>query len=158
MGIGEFIRARQAQGMADEAILSLVRREFPQAKTTLNSIRWYRWKDRSGVKPNGNRLPTAPPMPTPAIANTDPGQRGGIALTIFKKAGIEALDSFKRADAIATELRSYLDQAEVQYHIRERHVLGANSGLIQELVLAKALALGFESEKTGLSRVVTSRA
>jgi hypothetical protein len=44
MKIGEFIRARQSEGLSDRNILSLVHREFPGAKTSLNSIRWYRWK------------------------------------------------------------------------------------------------------------------
>jgi hypothetical protein len=73
-----------------------------------------------------------------------------VKLAVLKKKGAENLEAFKRADAIATELRQFLEQAETQLLIRERHVLGASSALIQELVLKKATALGFEDEKRGL--------
>jgi hypothetical protein len=42
MGIGDFIRERQAEGMSNENILPLVKAQFPGAGTTINSIRWYR--------------------------------------------------------------------------------------------------------------------
>ena len=73
-----------------------------------------------------------------------------IEFTVLKKKDIESLQSFQRADAIAQELRAYLDEAETQQQIRERHVLGASSALIQALVLNKAKSLGFEDEKRGL--------
>ncbi len=73
-----------------------------------------------------------------------------IEFALLKKKDVENLESFKRANAIAEELRLFLDQAETQQQIKERHVLGASSVLIQELVLSKAAALGFENEKTGL--------
>jgi hypothetical protein len=38
MKTGQFIRARQAEGLSDRDILPLVHREFPGAKTSLNSI------------------------------------------------------------------------------------------------------------------------
>lgn len=73
-----------------------------------------------------------------------------IEFAVLKKKDVESLESFKRADAIAAELRQYLDLVEIQEQIRERHVLGASSALIQELVLSKTTALGFEDEKRGL--------
>src|SRR5260370_41904608 len=42
MGIGDFIRGRQAQGMSNDEILPFVKAHFPGARTTINSIRWYR--------------------------------------------------------------------------------------------------------------------
>ena len=73
-----------------------------------------------------------------------------IEFTILKKKDVENLESFKIADAIAAELRRHLNLVETQQQIRERHVLGASSALIQALVLSKAATLGFEDEKKGL--------
>jgi hypothetical protein len=42
VGIGDFIRDKQSEGMSNEAILALVKAQFPGARTTINSIRWYR--------------------------------------------------------------------------------------------------------------------
>jgi hypothetical protein len=42
MGIGDFIRNRQAEGMSNDDILALVKDQIPSARTTINSIRWYR--------------------------------------------------------------------------------------------------------------------
>lgn len=57
MGIGDFIRERQAEGMSNEDILPLVQAQFPSARTTINSIRWYR--------ANPKRVPgKSPPQPS----------------------------------------------------------------------------------------------
>jgi hypothetical protein len=74
----------------------------------------------------------------------------GIEFSVLKKEGTEHLDSFKLANQKALQLRGFLEQTETQQQIRERHVLGASSGLIQELILSKAGELGFENEKKGL--------
>jgi hypothetical protein len=74
----------------------------------------------------------------------------GIGFVVLRKDGIAHLDSFKQADEKAKSLRRYLEQPDVQERIRERHTLGASSVTIQELILGKATALGFESEKKGL--------
>jgi hypothetical protein len=42
MGIGDFIREMLAEGKSPEDILPLVKAKFPAARTTINSIRWYR--------------------------------------------------------------------------------------------------------------------
>jgi hypothetical protein len=73
-----------------------------------------------------------------------------IEFAVLKKKGVESQESFKRADKMAEELRQYLEQEETQQQIREQHVLGASSARIQEIVLSKASALGFEQEKKGL--------
>jgi hypothetical protein len=151
MKIGEFIRARQAEGLSDRDILPLVYREFSGAKTTLNSIRWYRWKDKEEVA----CVPRAQGDVMTLVANERAEEAGpvnsiGIEYSVLKKEGVESLISFKTAQEIADELRQYLQQTEIQEQIRVRHVLGASSMSIQELVLRKALELGFEDEKMGL--------
>jgi hypothetical protein len=126
-----------------------VQREFPTGRTSLNSIRWYRWKD--GVKSKGER-----PAHTNVAAvlggkeHAEEIKSARIDFSVLKKEGIEQLASFKAAHEIAEELLRYLQQAEVQQQIRERHVLCASSALIQELILQKAASLGFEDEKQGL--------
>jgi hypothetical protein len=54
-GIGAFIKERQADGLADPEILVEVLRKFPDAKTTLNSVRWY----RSNANKEGGRTKDA---------------------------------------------------------------------------------------------------
>jgi hypothetical protein len=48
-----------------------------------------------------------------------------IEFAVLKKKEVESLESFRRADAIAAELRQYLNLVETQHQIRERHVLGS---------------------------------
>jgi hypothetical protein len=57
MGIGDFIRDRLAEGVSPEDILPLVRAKFPDARTTINSIRWYRTnpKNAQGKSPQQGR-------------------------------------------------------------------------------------------------------
>jgi hypothetical protein len=74
----------------------------------------------------------------------------GIDFAVLKKADVEHLESFRRANRKAEELRLYLEQPDIQQQIRERHVLHASSAAIQEVILTKAVELGFENEKKGL--------
>ena len=73
-----------------------------------------------------------------------------IEFAVLKKKDVESLESFTRANAKAEELRQHLEQDKTQQQILERHVLGASSAVIQELVLQKATDLGFVGEKRGL--------
>jgi hypothetical protein len=73
-----------------------------------------------------------------------------VEFAVLKKKDVESLESFTRANAMAEELLEYLEQEKTQQQILERHILGASSALIQDLVLEKAKALGFEDEKRGL--------
>lgn len=147
MRIGEFIRSKQAAGLPDAEILPLVLQKFPEAKTTLGSIRWYRWKDRSIARPasalRGERNPSADQA---MLVDGQPG----IAFTILRKEGIEKHPTFNRAEALAVELRHYLNESEAQKELHARHSLGAKSQAIQQLVIGKATALGFESERERL--------
>jgi hypothetical protein len=47
MGIGDLIRDRLAAGLSPKDILPLVKAKFPNARTTINSIRWYRTNPRN---------------------------------------------------------------------------------------------------------------
>lgn len=53
-------------------------------------------------------------------------------------------------EKIANKLRRCLERDEAQQQIKERHVFGASSHSIQEIILKDATALGFQSEKKGL--------
>jgi hypothetical protein len=59
MGIGDFIRDRQAEGMSDKDILPLVKSQFAEARTTINSIRWYRTNPKKvpGKSPQQSSTP-----------------------------------------------------------------------------------------------------
>ncbi|MFC4310356.1 hypothetical protein ACFPN2_14785 [Steroidobacter flavus] len=58
--------------------------------------------------------------------------------------------AFPKVAAIAHELRTCLDRDEAQLELKARHVFGASSHAIQEVILKDATALGFQSEKKGL--------
>ena len=73
-----------------------------------------------------------------------------IEFAVLKQNGVERLKPFKSADAKAKELCVFLDLPETQQEIRNRNVLGASSVRIQELVLTKAVELGFEDQEKGL--------
>jgi hypothetical protein len=60
MGIGDFIRDRLAEEMSPEGILPLVKAKFPSARTTINSIRWYRSNPKN---PQGKSSQPRPAMP-----------------------------------------------------------------------------------------------
>lgn len=48
-GIGKFIMERQADGLPDRQVLEEVLREFPGARTTIESVRWYRSKSNKAL-------------------------------------------------------------------------------------------------------------
>src|ERR1700693_2722146 len=74
----------------------------------------------------------------------------GIDFAVLKKADVEHLESFRLANRIAEGLRQYLELPDIEQQIRERHILGASSSAIQEVILRKAGEMGFENEKKGL--------
>ena len=65
MGIGDFIRDRLAEGMPPEGILPLVKAKFPDSRTTVNSIRWY----RTNPKKAPSKPPQHPLSPEPRRSN-----------------------------------------------------------------------------------------
>ncbi len=69
---------------------------------------------------------------------------------VLKKLESQALRGFNDVEEIAIELRAYLDEESTQESLRDRHVVGASSAGIQELILDKARTLGFQSEKKRL--------
>jgi hypothetical protein len=73
-----------------------------------------------------------------------------IEFAILKKAGVDQLGTFSFVERLAMQLRIFLDEAEAQKQIRERHVLGASSIGIQGVILETARQLGFEDERKGL--------
>lgn len=73
-----------------------------------------------------------------------------IEYSILNKQGAEKHRSYKIVENIAEQLLYYLNTDPVQSQIRERHVLGASSADIQEIIINKARELGFQDEKKGL--------
>lgn len=73
-----------------------------------------------------------------------------IDFAVLKKAGIERSSTYRKVEQKAGALLAHLDAEATQLLIKERHVLGASSAGIQELVLQSALQLGFQDEKRGL--------
>ena len=73
-----------------------------------------------------------------------------IEYTLLKKHGLDGDVDFRLVADLAGQLREYLDREEVQQEIRSRHVLGASSVGIQNVILQRAQELGFQSEKKGL--------
>lgn len=71
-----------------------------------------------------------------------------IQYAVLKKLG--ASRHFDRVNSIAEQLRAHLDQSATQALLKERHVVGASSAAIQEIILSESQRLGFHSEKKGL--------
>jgi hypothetical protein len=99
MGIGDFIRDRQAEGMSDKDILPLVKSKFAEARTTINSIRWYRTNPKK-VPGQSPEQPSTPELrnrgsnsryKTHAIGNA----QNSLIRNILSKIGQE---SFNEAD------------------------------------------------------------
>lgn len=65
-GIGDYIKSRQADGASDREILKEVLEQFPGARTTMNSVRWYRSqgnRDRGRTPGTARTAPSARPRP-----------------------------------------------------------------------------------------------
>jgi hypothetical protein len=73
-----------------------------------------------------------------------------IDFAILKKEGIQNTQVFALVDDKATQLRLHLDGDDAQQLILERHILGASSASIQEIILDEAKRLGFQDEKMHL--------
>ena len=73
-----------------------------------------------------------------------------VEYALMAKHGLDGDESFRIVAALATQLREHLDREDVQSEIRKRHVIGASSVAIQEVILERAGELGFQNEKTGL--------
>jgi hypothetical protein len=67
---------------------------------------------------------------------------------IFKKENIENTNTeYKEVLNIANELKDFLNQKNILQKIALANQLGANSAVVQEIILEKAIPLGFKSEK-----------
>lgn len=73
-----------------------------------------------------------------------------IEYSILKQEHADKASSFINASKLAEKLRMFLSEESTQKLIAEKHVLGAASTAIQEIVLTAATELGFENEKKGL--------
>lgn len=77
-------------------------------------------------------------------------QSMAIQFTVLKKALVADAVEFEYVNTLASQLQSYLDGDVAQRLIRERHVLGASSAGIQDVILETATRLGFQNERKGL--------
>ena len=73
-----------------------------------------------------------------------------IQFTVFKKDVIAQEGVFCKVQAVANRLHDFLNLDGTQKQLEERHVVGASSAGIQEIILNEARELGFQSEKKGL--------
>src|SRR3954452_805345 len=73
-----------------------------------------------------------------------------IEFAVLHKDDVEQSSPYKDSQEIANRLRLFLEEDDTQRLIRERHVLGASSAGIQDVILQTASQLGFESERKGL--------
>jgi hypothetical protein len=73
-----------------------------------------------------------------------------VEFAVLKRVDRDSTVTFQDVEAIAIQLRAYLDEDYAQQLIVERHVLGAPSAHIQEIFLDEATRLGFQTEKKGL--------
>jgi hypothetical protein len=73
-----------------------------------------------------------------------------IKQVIFKKNSCVNSLEYQEVVEIANNLISYMNSEEIQKKIESKHITHAKSSEIQEVILPKALELGFTSEKTKL--------
>ena len=73
-----------------------------------------------------------------------------IEFEVLKKNAIGTTDTFATVDDIARRLRAHLDEERIQQLLRERHIVGASSAEIQDIILEGSRQLGFHSEKKSL--------
>jgi hypothetical protein len=101
------------------------------------------------IAPNPKEQPGAVPLQLPSIHATLRGASVStvVDFAILKKDGIQDTAAFEVVGCLAARLRQYLDKDETQQQIRQRHVLGASSAEIQEVILAGAIELGFQTAR-----------
>ncbi len=73
-----------------------------------------------------------------------------IQFTVLKKHVFQDHQAFSTVEKIASQLRAHLDEEHIQLLLKERHVVGASSASIQDVILEESRTLGFQSEKKGL--------
>lgn len=73
-----------------------------------------------------------------------------IQYSVLKKRELGEPEVFDSVNSIAEQLRAHLDQSTTQALLKERHVIGASSAAIQEIILNESQRLGFHSERKGL--------
>lgn len=66
-GVGTVAKEAIRGGATNEAALATVKKEFPEAKTTMASVAWY----RNNLRQAGEKIPTAREQKTAAKATTD---------------------------------------------------------------------------------------
>lgn len=54
-GVGSVVRAALKEGKTNEQALEIVQKRFPDAKTTVQSVSWY----RNDMRGKGEKVPTA---------------------------------------------------------------------------------------------------
>ena len=69
---------------------------------------------------------------------------------ILLKNNITEREDFQKSKLIFEDLIDHMKMPEVQSRLEDTHKLNALSSQIQEIILNKAMELGFKSEKTGL--------
>src|SRR5580704_5139852 len=102
MGIGDFIRDRQAEGMSNNDILPLVKAQFAGARTTINSIRWYRTNPKNG--PGASRQPPSTIGPRKRGSDSRYHIGNGQNLVIRNILSNIGHESFNKSDWEATKL------------------------------------------------------
>lgn len=81
-----------------------------------------------------------------------------IETQIIYKDGIENRPDYLKAKNIADKLEEFMNKSDIQETLAKTHQLYANSTEIQEIILPKAIELGFSSEKKGLFNNYTVKA
>ncbi|MBD2699837.1 hypothetical protein IC229_04265 [Spirosoma sp. BT702] len=71
-------------------------------------------------------------------------------LKILSKPRIHNRSDYIKAVSIAIKLNNHLNEDEIIARVSEKHIPHANSREIQDILLLKALQLGFLSEKRGI--------
>ena len=74
----------------------------------------------------------------------------GIQYKVFSKNRTALHSKFAEVAKVAELLRDCLNEDRAQLELKERHLFGASSSAIQEVILKDATCLGFQSEKRNL--------
>jgi len=132
---------------SNRAISEEVRRKFPNANTSKESISWYKSKIKGSSKAERPKETESSQISTEKIGthldNT------GKAFRVFNREDLDSVE-FTRVLEIARSLRNHMDSDGIRSKLAAANVLGRSSHEVQACFDDHAEALGFQSERRGL--------
>jgi hypothetical protein len=133
---------------SNQAIAQAVRRKFPNANTSKESISWYRAKRKrlSKAEPSKDPESVSAPMST-QTTGADLDNTG--AFRVFSREDLDSVE-FTRVLEIARSLRDHMNSNDIRSKLVAANVPEGKSHEVQACFADHAEVLGFQTEKRGL--------